>query len=84
MVEPADRENDGLSTFDELLPAEMASKAQDIGIKKSQPGLSQHFRPGGTGRSLHCFRLYLLHRIADDGRGSHSLGRQPDNWRFSL
>jgi formate transporter len=35
MVEPEDRQSDSLSTYDELLPGEMAGKAQDIGIKKA-------------------------------------------------
>jgi len=36
MVEPDDHSNDTqMSTYDELLPAEMASKSQDIGIKKA-------------------------------------------------
>ncbi len=35
MVEPDDRDSDSVSTYDELLPAEMASKAQSIGIKKA-------------------------------------------------
>jgi formate transporter len=35
MVEPEDRERESISTYDELLPAEMASKAQEIGIKKA-------------------------------------------------
>jgi formate transporter len=39
MVEPAENNNhpeaNGVSAFDELLPAEMASKAQSIGIKKA-------------------------------------------------
>jgi formate/nitrite transporter len=35
MVEPNDRDSDSISTYDELLPGEMASKAQDIGIKKA-------------------------------------------------
>jgi formate/nitrite transporter len=36
MVEPADNSNDNVNPFDELLPADMASKAQDIGIKKAK------------------------------------------------
>ena len=35
MVEPSDDNSDNVSTYDELLPAEMASKAQSIGIKKA-------------------------------------------------
>jgi formate transporter len=35
MVEPEDQERESISTYDELLPAEMASKAQEIGIKKA-------------------------------------------------
>jgi formate transporter FocA len=35
MVEPEERQSDSLSTYDELLPGEMAGKAQDIGIKKA-------------------------------------------------
>ena len=35
MVEPDDKDTDSLSTYDELLPGEMASKAQEIGIKKA-------------------------------------------------
>jgi len=35
MIEPDEGNENVVSTFDELLPAEMASKAQDIGIKKA-------------------------------------------------
>jgi formate transporter len=35
MVEPAENGTPASSTFDELLPAEMASKAQTLGIKKA-------------------------------------------------
>jgi formate transporter len=35
MVEPHDTSSDSVSTYDELLPAEMAAKAQSIGIKKA-------------------------------------------------
>ncbi len=35
MVEPEDKNVDSISTYDELLPGEMASKAQEIGIKKA-------------------------------------------------
>ncbi|MFA5307917.1 MAG: formate transporter FocA [Dehalococcoidales bacterium] len=35
MVEPVDNNNGPTTTFDELLPAEMAAKAQSIGIKKA-------------------------------------------------
>jgi formate/nitrite transporter len=35
MIEPDEGNENVVSTFDELLPAEMASRAQDIGIKKA-------------------------------------------------
>ncbi|MGD0780953.1 MAG: formate transporter FocA [Dehalococcoidales bacterium] len=35
MVELNEKESESVSTYDELLPGEMASKAQDIGIKKA-------------------------------------------------
>ena len=35
MVEPEENNNESASVFDELLPAEMAAKAQSIGIKKA-------------------------------------------------
>jgi len=35
MIEPDSNGDNVVSTFDELLPAEMATKAQDIGIKKA-------------------------------------------------
>ncbi|MHB8104065.1 MAG: formate transporter FocA [Dehalococcoidales bacterium] len=35
MIEPNDNNSDSVSTYDELLPAEMAAKAQSIGIKKA-------------------------------------------------
>lgn len=35
MVEPNDNTQESISTYDELLPAEMAAKSQSIGIKKA-------------------------------------------------
>jgi formate transporter len=43
MVEPEDRDSDSISTYDELLPGEMASKAQEIGIKKANLGFLSTF-----------------------------------------
>jgi formate transporter len=86
MIDPEQRDSDSVSTYDELLPAEMASKAQDIGIKKANLDFLSTFALGvlaGAFIALGCI-FYTISQTAGGVAMSWGLSRVIGGFTFSL
>jgi formate/nitrite transporter len=86
MVEPDDSNNDSVSTYDELLPAEMATKAQSIGIKKANLDFLSTFALGvlaGAFIALGCI-FFTVSQTTGGVEMSWGLSRVIGGIAFSL
>ncbi len=87
MIEPEDKNSDSVSTYDELLPAEMASKAQDIGIKKANLDFLSTFALGvlaGAFIALGCIFYTISQTTIGGVTMSWGLSRVIGGIAFSL
>ena len=47
--------------IDALLPADMAAKAEQLGVRKANLEVGQHVRAGGAGGRVHCVGRDFCH-----------------------
>ncbi len=86
MIEPDEGNDNVVSAFDELLPAEMASKAQDIGIKKAHLDILSTLALAvlaGAFIALGCI-FFTVSQTSTGGAMPWGIGRVVGGLTFSL